>query len=198
MVTASGAQVKPAPTLDRGSPTVIIQLLNFEMTTDSSPDTAREMGLLEQIEHDPDVNQTTLATQLGVAVGTVNWHLKRMVEKGYVKVTRVTRRKLRYIITPEGIAFRARLTIDFIEQSMLIYRNTRQRVRELLVEVKRAGYERIRVETSTADWQGSGQTNDIADVCRLTCIEQNIHIVSDSDAPVLKVDGLKVSLHMEE
>ena len=156
------------------------------------------MGLLEQIEHDPDVNQITLATQLGVAVGTVNWHLKRMIEKGYVKVTRVTRRKLRYIITPEGIAFRARLTIDFIEQSMLIYRNTRQKVRELLVEVKRAGYDRVRVDASATDGQGNGQANDIADVCRLTCLEQNIHIVADNDVPVLKVDGLKVSLHMEE
>ena len=164
------------------------------MTTDTSPDTAREMGLLEQIEHDPDVNQTTLATQLGVAVGTVNWHLKRMVEKGYVKVARVTRRKLRYIITPEGIAFRARLTIDFIEQSMLIYRNTRHRVRELLVEVKRAGYDRVRIDADAAN----GQASDIADVCRLTCLEQNIHVISEYDAPVLKVDGLKVSLHMEE
>ena len=164
------------------------------MTTDTSPDTAREMGLLEQIEHDPDVNQSALATQLGVAVGTVNWHLKRMIEKGYVKVTRVTRRKLRYLITPEGIAFRARLTIDFIEQSMVMYRNTRQRVRELLVEVKQAGYDRVRVDADAAN----GQANDIADVCRLTCLEQNIHVVSDNDVPVLQVNGLKVSLHMEE
>lgn len=152
------------------------------------------MVLLEQIEHDPNVNQSTLATQLGVAVGTVNWHLKRMIEKGYVKVARVTRRKLRYLITPEGIAFRARLTIDFIEQSMLMYRNTRQRVRELLVEVKRAGYDRVRIDADAAN----GQTNDIADVCRLTCLEQNIHVVADNDVPVLKVNGLKVSLHMEE
>ena len=47
----------------------------------------RELTLLEEIESDPDVNQSTLATQLGVAVGTVNWHLKRLVEKGYVKVS---------------------------------------------------------------------------------------------------------------
>ena len=84
------------------------------------------------------MTQASLATQLGVAVGTVNWHIKRMIAKGYVKVKRAERRKLRYIITPEGIAFRAHLTIDYIEQSFLLYRNTRQRVRELLAEVKRA------------------------------------------------------------
>jgi DNA-binding MarR family transcriptional regulator len=164
------------------------------MITDTSPEPAREMVLLEQIEHDPDVNQSTLAFQLGVAVGTVNWHLKRMVAKGYVKLQRANRRKLRYIITPEGIAFRARLTIDYIEQSMLMYRATRQRVRELLAEVKRAGYDRVRVEADAAN----GQANDIADVCRLTCLEQNIHVVTENNVPVLMVNGLKVSMQMEE
>jgi len=75
-------------------------------------ETIRELNLLEQIEHDPDVTQASLATQLGVAVGTVNWHIKRLIEKGYVKVKRAERKKLRYIITPEGIALRARLTVD--------------------------------------------------------------------------------------
>ena len=79
-----------------------------------NPDPVRDMNLLEQIERDPDVNQATLAVQLGVAVGTVNWHIKRLIAKGYVKVKRATRRKLRYIITPEGIAFRAHLTIYYI------------------------------------------------------------------------------------
>ena len=37
-------------------------------------------------------------------------HIKRLVDKGYVKVKRAQRKKLRYIITPSGIAFRARLT----------------------------------------------------------------------------------------
>ena len=35
-------------------------------------ETVRELNLLEQIELDPDVTQASLATQLGVAVGTVN------------------------------------------------------------------------------------------------------------------------------
>ena len=89
----------------------------------------RELTLLENIESDPDVNQSTLATRLGVAVGTVNWHLKRLIAKGYVKVKRAERKKLRYIITPEGIALRARLAIDYVERSFSLYRKTRQRVR---------------------------------------------------------------------
>jgi DNA-binding MarR family transcriptional regulator len=164
-----------------------------------NPEATREMILLEQIEIDPNVTQASLATHLGVAVGTVNWHLKRMIAKGYVKVKRAERRKLLYIITPEGITFRAHLTIDYIEQSFLLYRNIRKRVRELLAEVKRAGIDHVRIESETNlnDPKLSNQTNDIADVCRLTCLEQGIKISQDLNAPTLIVNGVKVILHME-
>lgn len=159
---------------------------------ETTPDLDREMNLLEQIERDPDVTQASLATQLGVAVGTVNWHLKRLVEKGYVKVKRAQRRKLRYIITPEGIAFRARLTVNYIENSMKLYRRTRQRVRDLLAEIKKHGYKRVHIT-------GEG---DIADICRLTCLEQGITVMEQIDGanpstPVLEVSGTRVVLRME-
>lgn len=188
---------------------VEFQLLNFELETKlylakspipmaENPETTREMILLEQIEIDPNITQATLATHLGVAVGTVNWHLKRMIAKGYVKVKRAERRKLRYIITPEGISFRARLTIDFIEQSFLLYRNIRKHVRDLLADVKRDGFDHVRIETLTdsQDPKLSSQANDIADVCRLTCLDEGIKISEDENSPTLVVQGLKVYLRM--
>jgi len=159
------------------------------MLMETKPDTDREMILLEQIEHDPDVTQASLAAHLGVAVGTVNWHLKRLISKGYVKVKRAQRRKLRYIITPEGIAFRARLTVNYIETSMRLYRRTRLRVRELLSELQQAGYNQVHVD-------GEG---DIADICRLTCLEQGINTLAEpGNGAVLEVRGTKILLRIEE
>lgn len=155
---------------------------------ETSPDPNREMVMLEKIEYDPDINQATLASHLGVAVGTVNWHLKRLVAKGYVKVKRAQRRKLRYIITPEGIAFRARLTMNYIERSMELYRLVRERVRDALIEVKAAGYNSVRI-------QGDG---DIADICRLTCLEQGVSVIDSDDAPLLELRDLKVILHINK
>lgn len=153
---------------------------------EESENTTRELTLLEQVESDPDVNQSALASQLGVAVGTVNWHLKRLIAKGYVKVQRAERKKLRYIITPEGIALRARLTVDYIERSFDLYHKTRQRVKDHLVTARAAGYNRIRIK-------GDG---DVADICRLTCLEQGFAIVQDEDAPELELRGWKVVLNM--
>jgi DNA-binding MarR family transcriptional regulator len=153
----------------------------------TSLETRHELALLERIESDPDVTQASLATQLGVAVGTVNWHLKRLIAKGYVKIKRAERKKLRYIITPEGIALRALLTVDYIEQQFLLYRNTRQRVREHLEQIKTAGFEKVSI-------RGDG---DVADICRLSCLEQGITVAPDGNAPVLEVVGLKVFLHLD-
>jgi DNA-binding MarR family transcriptional regulator len=151
-------------------------------------DPVRDLHLLEQIEHDPDVTQASLATQLGVAVGTINWHLKRLIAKGYIKVKRAERRKLRYIITPEGIAFRAHLTVDYVQQSFLLYRNIRQRTKTLLEEARQQGFENVQID-------GDG---DVAEICRLTCLEQGIHVVPDGDAPVMEVRGLKVHLKIKD
>lgn len=159
-------------------------------------DSARDRLILEQIEQNPDATQASLAAQLGVAVGTVNWHLKRLIAKGYVKVRRAERRKLRYIITPEGIALRAHLTFDYIQNQFRLYRMTRNRVGELLTRVRQAGFDSVYLN-------GEG---DVADVCRLTCMEHGVtvlHADGRSDGsplhyPLLEVHGLKVILRMEE
>lgn len=153
----------------------------------NTPDeTLRDLNLLEHIESDPDITQASLATSLGVAVGTVNWHIKRLIAKGYVKVKRAERRKLRYIITPEGIALRARLTVDYIENQFLLYRKTREHVKEYMAQVRESGYRSVCI-------LGEG---DVADICRLTCMEQGILVSDDGEGPTLEVRGLKVILHL--
>lgn len=148
----------------------------------------RDLVILEHIEQDPDTSQAALASQLEVAVGTVNWHLKRLIEKGYVKVSRLERKKLKYIITPEGIAFRARLTVDYIQNSFNLYRLVRERAYRALETVKSSGCNEVRIE-------GEG---DVAEICRLTCLEQQIRVVKDGSSPTLKLVGLKIILEMQE
>jgi DNA-binding MarR family transcriptional regulator len=155
---------------------------------EDSSESDRDLILLDKIEQNLDATQASLAVQLDVAVGTINWHLKRLINKGYVKVRRAERRKLRYIITPEGLALRAHLTVDYIQTQFRLYRQTRQRVIELLDQVHQAGFDQVQLV-------GEG---DIADICRLTCLEQAVHIAADGHAPVLEVMGLKVVLKMEK
>jgi DNA-binding MarR family transcriptional regulator len=146
------------------------------------PDPARDLILLEHIEQNPNATQANLASQVGVAVGTVNWHLKRLVAKGYVKVRHAERRKLHYIITPDGIALRAKLTVDYIQNSFRLYRLVRERMEASLELVRQAGYEHVMLV-------GEG---DVADVCRLTCFEKGMQVNDDGVVPRLTINGLKI------
>ncbi len=151
--------------------------------------TEHDLGLLEEIERDPDTTQANLATRLGVAVGTVNWHLRRLIAKGYVKAKRAERKKLRYILTPEGISLRARLTVQYVERSMALYRQAREDARKALARAREKGYRAVHI-------QGDG---DIADVCRLTCLEQGMALADEAGGPpvaLLEVHGQEI--HLQE
>jgi DNA-binding MarR family transcriptional regulator len=148
----------------------------------------RDLALLQHIEADPDISQAKLAEKLGVAIGTVNWYLKRMLDKGLIKVKRAQRRKLRYIITPEGLNLRAKLTLDYIQQSFNLFREMRQKVRALLDDLQLHGENAVRLV-------GDG---DIAEVCRLTCLEKHFFLTENLDAPTLVIDGLDIRLEFKD
>jgi DNA-binding MarR family transcriptional regulator len=145
-------------------------------------DQNRDLIILEKIEQNPNITQASIANQLGVAVGTVNWHVKRLIQKGYVKVRRVARRKLLYIITPEGLALRANLTLDYIQSSFEMYRLVRNRVQVAIERIKEHGYSAVQIS-------GNG---DVAEICRLTCLEHNIKVVQDNNVPVMVIVDLKI------
>ncbi len=150
-------------------------------------DAFRDLALLNRIEKDPDVSQATLAEDLNIAIGTVNWHLKRLVEKGFINVKRAQRRKLCYLITAEGLALQKTLTDAYVCQSFQLYRKIRQQLKFLLAAAHETGLYALRLDAE----------GDIADICRLTCIEQGIAINDTIDTPVLVVDGLDIRLEWD-
>lgn len=146
-----------------------------------------ELQILEHIEADPEVTQANLAEQLGVAVGTVNFVVKRLVKKGYVRVTHLQRRRLKYIITPEGIAQRTQMALDSLQYSMRLYRETREQAKRLLTQVKQAGSRQVAI-------RGKGE---LADVVRLTCLEMEVEVTSANAAgrgPVIVITGTTLSV----
>ncbi len=151
------------------------------------PESHRDLIILDHLDQDPDSTQASLADLLGVAVGTVNWHLKRLIEKGYLKARRIERRKLRYIITPEGIALRARLTVDYIQSNFNLYRLARGRAENCIRDLREQGLNSVQII-------GSG---DVAEICRLTCLEMGVMVREDGGWPLLRIVDLKIFLELE-
>jgi len=76
-----------------------------------------DLDVLRKIESVED--QKSLADELGFSVGKVNYIVKSLVEKGFVKVERFAKsnnkRGYKYLLTRQGIAEKIRLTKHFIE-----------------------------------------------------------------------------------
>src|SRR5258706_103063 len=99
----------------------------------------RHLRLLEAVEEDSRVTQRGLAVKLGIALGLTNIYLKRLVRKGYIKCVNVQSNRLSYLITPRGIAEKARLTYEFIDYSLHLYSEVRHHLRGMLHECAVSG-----------------------------------------------------------
>jgi DNA-binding Lrp family transcriptional regulator len=98
----------------------------------------RDLQLLEAVEQDTHVTQRRLASRLGIALGLANIYVKRLMRKGYIKCVNVQPNRISYLITPRGIAEKARLTYEFMDYSLHLYREVRQHLRETLHECAEA------------------------------------------------------------
>ena len=150
----------------------------------------RDLRILETLERNPETTQASLAAQLGVAVGSINWYLKRLIHKGYVKATKMERRRLKYFVTPQGLALKAQLTSQYMEASLRVYRELRQAAKEILAQVQAQGYTLVEID-------GKGE---IMEIFRLTCLEEGIRIEKNlsSPAPVVRGEGAQFVVEWPE
>ena len=87
--------------------------------------------ILRKIQKKPDTSQRKLAEDLGFSLGKLNYCLKALQQKGFVKLQNFKKKEnkikhLQYIITPEGISERTKLTINFMKRKMKEYDELKQ------------------------------------------------------------------------
>jgi len=114
---------------------------NQEMTAEAR----RDLKVLEAVTEDERITQRRLASQLGIALGLTNIYLRRLVRKGYIKCVNVQSNRISYLITPQGIAEKARLTYEYLDYSMCLFREVRRHLRATFRPFVEAGYKRIAI-----------------------------------------------------
>jgi ribosomal protein S25 len=98
-----------------------------------SSDVARDdyvRRILAEVEAGRGVSQRSLARSAGIALGLTNLVLKNVVRKGWVRITRVKPNRVKYLITPAGLAEKARMSSAYFAYTTRFYAETRGRVRE--------------------------------------------------------------------
>jgi len=81
--------------------------------------------VLQAIASGQRVTQRSLSTELGVALGLTNLLVRRLVGKGYVRVSKMGTRHVRYLMTPAGWEALARATRQSLENTIHLYTETR-------------------------------------------------------------------------
>ena len=96
--------------------------------------------ILKSLERDSHPTQRQLSNDLGVSLGKVNYCLKSLIEKGFIKVNnfRNSNNKIQYsyLLTPKGIEEKTKLTLDFISIKTQEYDRLKQEIESLRQEAK--------------------------------------------------------------
>ncbi|RLC26887.1 MAG: transcriptional regulator [Deltaproteobacteria bacterium] len=80
------------------------------------------LRLMGEIERDGTPSQRELSTRLNLSLGLVNTFIKRLVNKGYFKVKTLPRNRVKYFLTPKGLARKSRLTVEYLRYSVSFYK----------------------------------------------------------------------------
>ncbi len=96
--------------------------------------------LLKLIEVQPDISQRKIAGALGVSLGKVNFCIRALMEKGWIKAVNFknSRRRAAYLyqLTPAGLEAKARITLRFLQQKMAEYEQIQEEIAALEAEVQ--------------------------------------------------------------
>ncbi len=95
---------------------------------------------LKQLQEKPGVTQRTLAKEVGINVSSINFCLKALVDKGWIKMGNFSKNpdklSYAYLLTPTGVAEKAALTRRFLQRKMAEYEKLREELEALQLEAK--------------------------------------------------------------
>ena len=98
------------------------------------------LKVLRILEAKPDINQRELADAVGVSLGKLNFCLKALMERGFVKMQnfRTSQNKLSYsyLLTPSGVAAKADITARFLRRKITEYELLQAEIAALQLEAK--------------------------------------------------------------
>ena len=97
------------------------------------------LRVLRLIEKHPEMSQRDIARELGASLGGVNYALKALIERGFVKAGNFGRSDNKgaylYLLTPEGVAQKSALAARFLSRKIEEYEALRQEIKSLKREV---------------------------------------------------------------
>ncbi len=93
----------------------------------------RELKIIEEISQNQNLTQRKISHRLGLSLGMTNLILKRLVNKGYVKVKGLNRRKVQYILTPKGFAEKTKRSYRYFLKTIYSLQEMKKKIQHLVL-----------------------------------------------------------------
>ena len=84
-----------------------------------------DYNILKTIESDSTVSQRGLSSQMQINVASVNFALKRLIKKGFIRMVGINPRRIKYFVTPEGVREKTQLAYRFFGRNLHFYKEVR-------------------------------------------------------------------------
>jgi len=129
-------------------------------------DHSYEFRILDEVSKNGDLTQRSLSQRLGVALGLTNLYIRQLVKRGFIKVVNIKPNRLRYELTPSGIAQKTSLAFQYIKNSYVFYQEVRKNLTRIFVTLRDSGVKSISI-------YGSG---DIVEIALLSLQEAHVEL----------------------
>lgn len=123
--------------------------------------------ILDEVSKNGEVTQRSLSRRLGVALGLTNLYVKRLAKKGWIKIVNVKANRLRYELTPSGIAQKTAMAFQYVQDSYVFYREARKSLTTMFDGLKASGVRSVLL-------YGTG---DLAEIAWLSLQEAQLDLV---------------------
>ena len=99
------------------------------------------LDLLRKLEVNPEYTQRELSKEMGVSLGKINYCMKKLIEKGWVKLTNFSHNPNKvgyaYLLTAKGIEEKTKLTYVFLKIKMEEYEMLKEEISILQQDTKK-------------------------------------------------------------
>jgi len=101
------------------------------------------LQILDEVATGKSLTQRDLSHKLGIALGMTNNYLKRLAREGHIQIIQAERKRLRYLLTPKGLAEKSALTYRYIKRSYQFFTDARRKLETYFLDLEKSGVRSI-------------------------------------------------------
>jgi DNA-binding MarR family transcriptional regulator len=105
--------------------------------------TEKEFRVINEVDKNLNITQREISRQSGLSLGITNIVIKRLINKGYIKIKQLNKKRVQYFLTPEGFAEKAKRSYDYILKTIETLETIKLKTQDFILKEYKGGQRRF-------------------------------------------------------